>query len=254
MGFCPKCGKELADGEVCSCQAKKSSAINSAAVDNEVSGMVATAKELVLNPAQGVKNFVKNAGWLQVGVLAAIETILVIVFRMISMVRTNIRHYNDVKKWADQADMSVSKYLKWTGIDKYTYGFGDFFKQAFVSLLTTVAILALMAVIIYFAAKLIKKAQVTWTQSFAVAAVQAYVVVPCIIVNGLLGFLSGITFFSWIISTVNMFKNAAVGVMYYLAFKSFDDDSKTSVYATVLSFTAIQFVSLIVNFLFAKIF
>ena len=104
MGFCPKCGKELADGEVCSCQAKKSSAINSAAVDNEVSGMVATAKELVLNPAQGVKNFVKNAGWLQVGVLAAIETILVIVFRMISMVRTNIRHYHDVKKWADQAD------------------------------------------------------------------------------------------------------------------------------------------------------
>ena len=256
MGFCPKCGKQLKDGEVCNCQGAKKPLINQAAVEGQVGSIVDSVKNIVLAPAQGIKNFINTASWLQVGILACLEAIFTILFSVLSMIKADLRYRSELKKFAEKTyDMKLDKYLKEYKVDGHIYKFGDYIKDAFTELLTVAAMVALGAVVIYFAAKLLKKVQITWKQAFALSAVQALVVVPVAIVSGVLSlFLGSITFFSWIISTIRGFETVTVILMFYLGFESFDADSKTSVYASCASFAVLAFANRFVSFLFDKIF
>ena len=223
MAFCPNCGKEVKDGEVCSCQQGKKPVINQAAVNAQVDNISGNVKNIVLAPAQGIKSFVNTAEWLHIAILAVLQFLFIIVFRFFEMIKANAKYVSSLKKSAKKFDVDYKEYIDELDINPYIYSFGDFVKEFFERLIITAAVIAITAVLVYFFSKLIKKVQVSWQVSFATATVTSFVIIP---------------------STV----------MIYFAINSFDEDSRTSVYTTCATLVAVAFLRSFITFLVDNVF
>ena len=256
MAFCTKCGKEINDGEVCSCQTVK--AASNVDVADRATGIVGNAQEIVADPEVGTKKFVEGASWVTMSIMAGIYAIITVLFNIISKIRTNIRHKKDTLEWvedlADAMDMDVDEYCDEYDVDLIVYKFGDFLKGAFIDILEVAAGIALMAVATYFAVILVKKIKITWQQAFAIAVVELMVVVPLVLVNNILGFIPSFKLLSWIMSAIYAVRNFGAIVLTYFGIKAVCGDSKSTVYAAVPAIAACSLASSLVFFILNSIF
>lgn len=73
MSFCPLCGKELAEGETCTCSSNKPEAVN---VEKEFVNVWDHVKMSFTNPIQAAKEYFHNGTMVSTGILLAILLVI----------------------------------------------------------------------------------------------------------------------------------------------------------------------------------
>lgn len=275
MTFCPNCGKPLEDGQVCSCQqmapvapavapvapvapaapAADPSSTQSKINETAAAASAAAAKvgaqaseaakesynsafEIFNDPAAGVKKFIESASWARTIVLAAIQFVVAMIFRIIGYIKYNNNvDMKEIKKAARALDMSVDKYCKKFGIDT-GYDFGDILKLEIKNLITLAAVFAVLAVLIWLFAKVFGKVVISWNKAFAIATVTTLVAIPCIAVNGILGLIPSFKLIDYIMSAVATFRSVAGYLLIFLALDSQVKDTKKTVYTMIVALVA----------------
>lgn len=264
MAFCPNCGKEVKDGEVCSCQAANQSAKAKAAVNIDVNamatGFVGTVKEIIADPSAGAKKFVDGVNWIVIALLAVVYALINVVTNVIDKIARNIEmmknfkenedHYEDM---ADMLDMDLEDYIDKYDLEPNTYGIFDFIKGAISDVLYVAAGIAITALVIFFAVKLINKINMTWKQAFAIATIDLLIYLPIRVVTEVLGILPDFRLLSWIISALWALTWGGT-ILEFLGLKSVCGDTKKAVYAGVPAMAVISLVSSVVNMIIAMIF
>lgn len=216
--------------------------------------LLSDVKEIIANPSEGVRKYVEKATWIRSIILVCVSYVISLVFSVIGYIKDNAEHAKMIRKWARQADMSVSKYCRTYDVDEVRYTFGEIFKLEFKSLLVTVIGVAITAAAIYLAIVLIGKAVVSWEQAFAIATIGLLVSIPCGLVTKVLGLIKTFALLSWIISAIGSFSFIVQMILLYLAVGSLVVDTKKWVYTLVIAYTTDSFVSSFVNYIIGKIF
>lgn len=250
MAFCMQCGKQLKDGEVCSCQGGKAAGID---ITAEANGFIGTLKEIITNPQEGARKFVTGGSWIAIIVLAAIYAIITVITDVFYKVKANLTHISDLKDWADDMDMDYEDYIDEFDVDTAVYEFGDIIKGVFTDVLNVAAGIAIMAVVTYFAVKLIKKVEITWKMAFAIAVIELIVVIPLLVVYRVLDFIPDFKLLSWILSAIGSVRTWGAILLTYLGIKSVCGDSKSAIYVTLPTIGVCSIVTSLVGFLISSI-
>ncbi len=263
MAFCPNCGKEVKDGEVCSCQTANQSAKAKVASNIDVNamatGFVATVKEIIANPSEGAKKFVDGVNWIIIAILTAVYALINMVTGVINKIVANFEANKERKEFyeeiADKLDMDLDDYVDEydVDLDATIYEFPDIIKGAISSVLSVAAGIAITALVIFFAVKLINKINMTWKQAFAIATIDLLIYLPVRVVVEVLGILPDFRLLSWIISALWALTWGGT-VLEFLGLRSVCGDTKKAVYAGVPAMVAISFIGSIVNLIIGMIF
>lgn len=250
MAFCPQCGKQLNEGEVCSCQAdKKTVAVKAAA-----NSIIGNAKDIVNQPEEGVGRFTAGISWLNIVIIAGIYGVVRILSNLWMMIKANIDRKERLEEYADKIDMDLEEYIDEFDLDVLVYEFGDIIKNVFLDVLLTAAGVAVTAVVFYFAVKLIKKLQITWKTAFAIAVIDLMIVVPLMLVNEILGLIPDFKLLDWIISAISSVSTWGSVILTYLGIKSVCGDTKSTVYTMILGCAVCSIATSLVNFLLVSLF
>lgn len=202
MAFCPKCGKQLADGEICSCQTvqpqQQAPVQPQAPVQQKapaqtpefIKAILELFKGLFKKPADAVKNFVLKSPILSPVLLLAALSLISAIGELIRMIGVN----------ASNVPNSLSAMLYYEPVYSLLEMVGGFLGQ----ILYMFAATALSAVVIMGVVNALEKnKKVTYTQAFAVAAIGYLFTVPFSLVGTLIGIIPA-TFFgyvkSWFVS------------------------------------------------------
>lgn len=267
MAFCPDCGKEIQDGEVCLCKQSANEAQATAQAEQTTqtaqtvapnlnvdvkeiaNGFFGLVKQIIADPKEGTKKFVKGISWLNIGIVAAIYAILDVLFGIWSKIEANIERRKNVKEFAEKMGISFKKYVDEFDVDTSVYGFGDILKGAIMDVLQVAAGIAISAVVFYFAVKLIKKAKITWKMAFAIAVIELLAIVPCTLVYEILGLIPSFKLLSWIMSAVLAVRSFGSTILTYLGLESVCEDTKSTVYVAVPAWAICSIASSLVAFL-----
>lgn len=250
MAFCTKCGKQLKDGEVCSCQGGKASNLDVTAAANGIMGAV---KEIIADPQEGAKKFVAGISWVGMAVLAVIYALITVLTNVFYKVKANINHVSDLKDWADDMDMDYEDYVDEFDVDTLVYEVGDIIKGIFTDILQVAAGIAIMAVVTYFAVKLIKKIEITWKMAVAIAVIELVIIVPLTVVYRVLDFIPDFKLLSWILGAISSVRSWGAIILTYLGIKSVCGDSKSAIYVGLPTIAVVSIVSSLVSFLITSI-
>lgn len=253
MAFCQYCGKELSDGEICSCQgsAAQASNIDVKALANGVWG---TTKEILADPEEGSKGFVRGISWLNIGIIAAVYAILEIIYGIWDKIEVNIETSNSYKKIAKEYGMKLKDYAKDWGIDLTPYGFGDIMKGVFMDLLHAAAGIAISAVVFFLAVKLIKKISITWREAFAIAVIELIVIVPLTLLNQVLGLIPTFKLLVWIMASITSVRIFASTILTYLGLKGKCGDTRSTLYVAIPAVAVGSIATALVTFLINSLF
>ncbi|MGN0165428.1 MAG: hypothetical protein ACI39R_04535 [Lachnospiraceae bacterium] len=254
MAFCTKCGKEIKDGEICSCELTGAGSKSSVDVKGLANGIVGTAADIVVNPKEGTKSFVEGISWLYMSILAGVYALIRVLFNIIDKIKANSEHKKLIEEWADDWDMDVEDYIDEFDVEEKIYSFGDFIKGAFMDILYVAAAIAITAVVIYFAVMLIKKVKITWRTAFAIAVIDLLVIIPLVLLNDILGLIPSFKLLSWIMAAISSVRAWGAMIITYLGIKSVCGDTKSTVYVSAPSYFVISFATSLVNFIIASIF
>lgn len=251
MAFCTKCGKELTDGEICSCETAGKKANPAEGLVGEIVG---AAKDIVQDPKEGAKRFVDNISWLGMSVLAAIYAVINVLYGVWYKVKANIDRKNQIEDWADDLDMDFEDYVDDFDVDVAAYDGGEIFKGVFMDILEVAAGIAIVAVVLFFAVKLFKKIQLTWKSAFAIATIELLVAIPFVLAYRILDFIPDFKLLSWIMVAISLVKGWCMTILTYLALKSVCKDTKSTVYVYVPSLAVISFATSLIFFILNSIF
>ncbi len=264
MAFCPNCGKEVKDGEVCSCQTTNQSAKAKAAMNVDVNamatGFVGTVKEIVANPTEGVKKFVDGVSWMMMGVIAVIYAFISVITGIVDKIVANIKANADRREMyeeiADDLDMDFEDYVDDFDIDldATIYELSDIVKGGFYDIIEIAIGISLMAVVVFFAVKIISKINMTWKQAFAISVIDLIIFVPLYIVTEILGILPDFRLLSWIISAIITVRSWGGTIIEYIALKSVCGDTKSTVYAGIPAKAAYSLLYAFATFLVYSLF
>lgn len=251
MAFCTKCGKEITDGEICSCQSANTNSAANVDVTAAANGIVGSAKEMVADPETGAKNFVAGMTWVKAGVLTAIYAVMTVLFNVFSKIAYNIDRKKELKKSykkvEDYIDMDFDEYLEEYG--ESMYDLGEFIKGIFTDIIYLVAGIAITAVVFYFAIKLIKKIQITWQAAFAISVIDLMIMIPLTLVYEVIGLLPDITILAWIMSAISSVRGLGATLLTYFGLKSKCNDSTSTVYVAIPAYAVCSIAITFVNFL-----
>ncbi len=317
MAFCSQCGKELKDGEICSCRKTADKAVETASATATEATMTATAteatvtateatmtataaeaaettitatatttatretgksatqanvqaakekatefangivgyvKEIIAKPTDGVKKFVDTISWLNMIIIMGVYAVINIVFDVISMIKGNITYKNAIKDSADDLDMDLDDYLDMTNMDEIQYEAGDFIKGILTDVLNVVAFVAVSAVVVYFAIKLIKKTQTTWQKAVAIAVVGMLISAPCTLITKVLGLLPSMKLISWVSGAVGTVRQWGSVLLMYLGVRSVCGDTDSAIKVMIPSAAVYSIVLSVVSFLINSLF
>lgn len=252
MAFCTKCGKEVADGEVCSCQATKAAPVN-VDVAGEAGNIIGNAMDIVGDPEGGVARFLAGISWAKVVVLTAIYAILDIVYGIWNMVKSNIENKKRWEDYADDLDMDLDEYIDEFELDEYLNSFGDIMKGVFMDILYVAATVAVTALVFWLAFKFIKKVQITWQKAFGIAVIELLIVIPLLLAYRILDFVPDFKLWSWILSAIWAVKSWGSVVLTYLAVRSECEDTKSAVYVAAPSIAVISLLTAFANFIISSL-
>lgn len=253
MAFCTKCGKEVADGEVCSCQATNASPVN-VNVAGEAGNIIGNAMDIVGDPEGGVARFLAGVSWAKVVVLTAIYAILDVIYGLWYKIKANIDYKNMLEDSADDLDMDLDEYMDWLDIDSASrYSAGDIIKGIFMDILGVAAAVAVTALVFWLAFKFIKKVQITWQKAFGIAVIELLVVIPLLLAYRILDFIPDFKLWAWILSAIWAVKSWGSVIITYLAVRSECEDTKSAIYVAVPSIATISLLTAFVNFILTSL-
>ncbi len=253
MAFCTKCGKEIADGQICSCQRTKSSA--NVDVANEATNLISDVIEVTSDPENGVSRFISGASWAKIAILTAIYAILDVIYGIFSKVKSNIDYKKQLEEFADNLDMDLDDYLDFIDLDSAKmYEISDIIKGIFSDIITVAAAVAVAALVFWLAFKFISKTEITWQKAFSIAVIDLLIAIPVFVVYHVLDFIPDFKLLGWILSSISAFGLWGEKIITYLAVRSESNDTKSAVYVAAPSVFAISFLTLFVNFLINSLF
>lgn len=165
MKFCTKCGRQLEDGEECTCQSEKTAGEGQAATAEaaapaskpiitkeqaaEISmGVLKYAKDFFKNPTAASEEVVGEHSLVTVGALVALNAVLQVLYTIIHLVVYTVKY-------------------------KYSYNVGDWLKAIFGDIVWWIAIPAALAGLIWVCGKFIEKQNINFKKALSVFAIPA---------------------------------------------------------------------------------
>ena len=176
MSFCPKCGRQLSDGEVCNCQAQNTQQVQPDAqtqstqqAPKQTLPMVKELTDLLSGifkkPADAVKKYVSNASMEAPAILILVLAFISALGELLKMLYINFTTKSSLKSLADLANLISGK--------TKAYSAGQIAAGFFTHFVEVIAIAALTAAIIMLIINAFEKdKKVTYKQTLAIASYQ----------------------------------------------------------------------------------
>lgn len=288
MSFCKYCGRQLQDGEVCTCQQQPQQAPVQQAAPQQTMGGAAQpqqgfnqqAAQQTFNqqqayqqaPQQASKPAGPNPATEYLGILkgvftSPVETVSAFVANAnIIMIAILIGGQAIINMLTRLFDMLIanSKAKVTTGskeldsllssyYSSYTntkpYPAGSIFKNMLLEILLVAVAAAVIALVVMLLAKAFNKANVTYMQGLAVYAITAVLGIPAELLSWVTG-LTSVGFIDRISSCVTVFSNVAGYAFVYIAIRALCKDEKKIPLIMAISYVAVNFLTWVLRLMF----
>lgn len=286
MSFCKYCGRQLQDGEVCTCQQQPQQAPVQQVAPQQTMGGAAQpqqgfnqqAAQQTFNqqqayqqaPQQASKPAGPNPATEYLGILkgvftSPVETVSAFVANaniiMIAILIGGQAIINMLTRLFDmliangkakvttgskELDSLLSAYTSYTSTKPYEVG--AIFKNMFLEILLVAVSAAIFALVLMLIAKAFK-ANVNYIQALSVYAVTAVLGVPAKLLSWVIG-LTSIGFFDRISSCVTVFATVSGYAFIYIAIRALCKDEKKVPLIMALSYVAVNFMTWVVRLMF----
>ena len=259
MSFCKYCGRQLQDGEVCTCQqqtyqqtqqgfnqqaaqqtfnqqqtyqqtqqgfnqqqaSQQMDAVKKAGA-NAALDYVNVLKGLFTSPVETVSAFVAKANVIMIAILIGGQAIINMLTRLFDMLIANSKA--KVTTGSKELDSLLSSYYS-SYTNTKPYPAGSIFKNMLLEILLVAVAAAVIALVVMLLAKAFNKANVTYMQGLAVYAITAVLGIPAELLSWVTG-LTSVGFIDRISSCVTVFSNVAGYAFVYIAIRALCKDEK----------------------------
>ena len=261
MSFCKYCGRQLQDGEVCTCQQAQQSAgaaqpqqaaqqtfqqgagqqtyqqtqqgFNQQQASQQMDAVkkaganaaldyVNVLKGLFTSPVETVSAFVAKANVIMIAILIGGQAIINMLTRLFDMLIANSKA--KVTTGSKELDSLLSSYYS-SYTNTKPYPVGSIFKNMLLEILLVAVAAAVIALVVMLLAKAFNKANVTYMQGLAVYAITAVLGIPAELLSWVTG-LTSVGFIDRISSCVTVFSNVAGYAFVYIAIRALCKDEK----------------------------
>ena len=266
MSFCKYCGRQLQDGEVCTCQQAQQSAgaaqpqqaaqqtfqqgagqqtyqqtqqgFNQQQASQQMDAVkkaganaaldyVNVLKGLFTSPVETVSAFVAKANVIMIAILIGGQAIINMLTRLFDMLIANSKA--KVTTGSKELDSLLSSYYS-SYTNTKPYPVGSIFKNMLL-------------------AKAFNKANVTYMQGLAVYAITAVLGIPAELLSWVTG-LTSVGFIDRISSCVTVFSNVAGYAFVYIAIRALCKDEKKIPLIMAISYVAVNFLTWVLRLMF----
>lgn len=278
MSFCKYCGKQLQDGEVCTCQQAQQSAgaaqpqqefnqqtfqqgagqqtyqqqasqqmeaVKKAGA-NAALDYVNVLKGLFTSPVETVSAFVAKANVIMIAILIGGQAIINMLTRLFDMLIANSKA--KVTTGSKELDSLLSSYYS-SYTNTKPYPAGSIFKNMLLEILLVAVAAAVIALVVMLLAKAFNKANVTYMQGLAVYAITAVLGIPAELLSWVTG-LTSVGFIDRISSCVTVFSNVAGYAFVYIAIRALCKDEKKIPLIMAISYVAVNFLTWVLRLMF----
>ncbi len=253
MSFCPKCGRQLSDGEVCNCQAQNTQQVQSDAqtqstqqAPKQTLPMVKELTDLLSGifkkPADAVKKYVSNASMEAPAILILVLAFISALGKLLRMLYVNFTTKSSLKSLADLANLISGK--------TKAYSAGQIAAGFFTRFVEVIAIAALTAAIIMLIINAFEKdKKVTYKQTLAIASLSILVTIPFTFAGTIIAMIPA-SFFGYLKSWMISFANGAGLVLTFIGIKEIEKDDNNMPMVYGLAALASAVLSTILGLLF----
>ena len=281
MSFCKYCGRQLQDGEVCTCQQAQQSAgaaqpqqaaqqtfqqgagqqtqqgfnqqqasqqmdVVKKAGANAALDYVNVLKGLFTSPVETVSAFVAKANVIMIAILIGGQAIINMLTRLFDMLIANSKA--KVTTGSKELDSLLSSYYS-SYTNTKPYPAGSIFKNMLLEILLVAVAAAVIALVVMLLAKAFNKANVTYMQGLAVYAITAVLGIPAELLSWVTG-LTSVGFIDRISSCVTVFSNVAGYAFVYIAIRALCKDEKKIPLIMAISYVAVNFLTWVLRLMF----
>lgn len=281
MSFCKYCGKQLQDGEVCTCQQAQQSAgaaqpqqgfnqqagqqtyqqaqqgFNQQQASQQMEAVkkaganaaldyVNVLKGLFTSPVETVSAFVAKANVIMIAILIGGQAIINMLTRLFDMLIANSKA--KVTTGSKELDSLLSSYYS-SYTNTKPYPAGSIFKNMLLEILLVAVAAAVIALVVMLLAKAFNKANVTYMQGLAVYAITAVLGIPAELLSWVTG-LTSVGFIDRISSCVTVFSNVAGYAFVYIAIRALCKDEKKIPLIMAISYVAVNFLTWVLRLMF----
>lgn len=285
MSFCKYCGRQLQDGEVCTCQQAQQSAgaaqpqqaaqqtfqqgagqqtyqqtqqgFNQQQASQQMDAVkkaganaaldyVNVLKGLFTSPVETVSAFVAKANVIMITILIGGQAIINMLTRLFDMLIANSKA--KVTTGSKELDSLLSSYYS-SYTNTKPYPAGSIFKNMLLEILLVAVAAAVIALVVMLLAKAFNKANVTYMQGLAVYAITAVLGIPAELLSWVTG-LTSVGFIDRISSCVTVFSNVAGYAFVYIAIRALCKDEKKIPLIMAISYVAVNFLTWVLRLMF----
>lgn len=285
MSFCKYCGRQLQDGEVCTCQQAQQSAgaaqpqqsaqqtfqqgagqqtyqqtqqgFNQQQASQQMDAVkkaganaaldyVNVLKGLFTSPVETVSAFVAKANVIMIAILIGGQAIINMLTRLFDMLIANSKA--KVTTGSKELDSLLSSYYS-SYTNTKPYPVGSIFKNMLLEILLVAVAAAVIALVVMLLAKAFNKANVTYMQGLAVYAITAVLGIPAELLSWVTG-LTSVGFIDRISSCVTVFSNVAGYAFVYIAIRALCKDEKKIPLIMAISYVAVNFLTWVLRLMF----
>ena len=281
MSFCKYCGKQLQDGEVCTCQQAQQSAgaaqpqqgfnqqagqqtyqqaqqgFNQQQASQQMDAVkkaganaaldyVNVLKGVFTSPVETVSAFVAKANVIMIAILIGGQAIINMLTRLFDMLIANSKA--KVTTGSKELDSLLSSYYS-SYTNTKPYPAGSIFKNMLLEILLVAVAAAVIALVVMLLAKAFNKANDTYMQGLAVYAITAVLGIPAELLSWVTG-LTSVGFIDRISSCVTVFSNVAGYAFVYIAIRALCKDEKKIPLIMAISYVAVNFLTWVLRLMF----
>ena len=281
MSFCKYCGKQLQDGEVCTCQQAQQSAgaaqpqqgfnqqagqqtyqqaqqgFNQQQASQQMDAVKKAGANAALDyvnvlrgvfttPVETVSAFVAKANVIMIAILIGGQAIINMLTRLFDMLIANSKA--KVTTGSKELDSLLSSYYS-SYTNTKPYPAGSIFKNMLLEILLVAVAAAVIALVVMLLAKAFNKANVTYMQGLAVYAITAVLGIPAELLSWVTG-LTSVGFIDRISSCVTVFSNVAGYAFVYIAIRALCKDEKKIPLIMAISYVAVNFLTWVLRLMF----
>lgn len=231
MAFCRHCGKELQEGEVCSCTEKSEASVQfeemSAKVKDEtnkaVGNMISLIKDVLASPYEAVEKYVASQDKKSAYQLIALETVGFTLAHILAMVIRML-------------------------LNGYEYAFSTFLNSALEDIVLVIGSMAVAAFIIVFMAEKYGNMKIDFNKGLSIASLQAIVITPVYVCHALISAF-GVSILTGASSAVYSAASCLAIVLTYFGFSAVVADRKKIFYGLGAYAIAMSIVSYVIRHL-----
>lgn len=253
MGFCTKCGKQIPDGTICSCQQApqfqqapqyQQVAMPTQPMKAGVNPFVEyfnVLKGLFVSPAETVSGFATKANVVLISILIGATALVEMLLRLFNMLIANSK--------ATPSYADLESILLGASVNYKPYSTGEIFKYMFYEILSVCVGAVVIALMVMLLVNLFYKAKISFVQSLSVFAVTCVVGIPASIISWVVA-LTDIKFFDMLANCVSTFSVTLFYLFVYFAVRAFCKDEKKVVLIVAITFVVQYFASWILGLMF----